>query len=287
MDRYAGVHSDGPSLLEGCTPLPGAPCETLLLPQVEAVRRLLDQDGDQKIDRPIDALLISIGGNDANFAHIVLKCGAPGPLQQVSYLGEGDILNTLAAELWLFPCYSNLAPGSAYYSFEDGKQQLPGRFNRLRAELAAKLSLGDSNVLPPSRVYLWEYPVATQNEQKQFCNGTDLLFGTSWPGGGQGILAAFTSDEFKWADTTVGPALNGAIKATAQTFGWTYIEGITDAFRTHGICAVDSWLVRPVDSVSKQGDTNGTLRPTAKGYRIMADFIGSKVVSDVKSRSYP
>lgn len=272
-DREGGLLDE----YEGLNP---SPLGVRLLPQIEALKALLDQDGvdqdgdgkkdgDGKLDRPIDFLLISIGGNDANFAKIVKRCGLP--IQPPSpYLPD---------------CYLPGWPGEILFDW--GLATLRGRFADLKDALEGELGLSwseddpstapnEGSTLRPDRIYFWEYPIAVRDENGAFC-------GAGGAGGGQGILDGFSAKEAQWAEEVVGPSLNGTIRQIVRGYGWNYITGTLAPFQTHGLCASDNWIIRPLDSFTLGNGSHGIFHPTRAGYRAMTDVIGPRLIYDYEN----
>ncbi len=109
---------------------------TSLRPQIDKVKDILN-------GRQIDALLISVGGNDIGFADLVAKC--------ILHLN----------------CSTN---NSALGMLSGGLNGLPSRYQALSNKL---------NELPPvKRIFITEYPDLARNQNRQFCHSSpfpDLL----------------------------------------------------------------------------------------------------------------
>ena len=63
-------------------------------------------------------------------------------------------------------------------------------------------------------------------------------------------------------------------------FGWNFVDGIDEAFATHGYCANDHWIVRLKESFAIQGDGIGTMHPNSKGHDLMGKKLVDKIVQD-------
>lgn len=113
--------------LKGGTPLP---------PQIDKVKEVLN-------GRQIDALLISVGGNDIGFAELVAKC------------------------ILLPNCSTS---NSALEKLRGGLNSLQSRYQALSDKL--------NGLQPVRKIFITEYPDLARNENRQFCHTSpfgDLL----------------------------------------------------------------------------------------------------------------
>lgn len=255
---------------EGMEPAVG---EADLPPQLQATALLLD-------GREIDAMYVSIGGNDANFAPIVESCITQDQCHTTPTIvqtGIDGILNQICLPLSLYSSdctdyfeemKTDTKSGLEYYT--EGISMLDGLYVDLGDEIAAQLP-----DLPADRVYLSEYPNATQGDTGAYCpdpNDPNPL--ASLPG----ISLAETT----WADQTVTVQLNQAVAhaASLDGEGWNLIGGIYSGFANHGYCAVDHWLVRIQESFFIQGNHTGSVHPTADGHGVYRDQIFASLMDD-------
>ena len=158
--------------------------------------------------RPIDLLMVSIGGNDVGFARLVANTvlANRGTLRKLGgWMGEVEE----PAEL------INLLPA------------LDVRYKVLNRALHGHLQIpwneGD-------RILLTAYPVMTLQD-----NGRDVC-----PAGqsGMNVFPEFTLDGDKArADEAAAERLNRTMRVAAKTYGWTYVEAHRAEFAGHGICA--------------------------------------------------
>lgn len=72
--------------------------------------------------------------------------------------------------------------------------------------------------------------------------------------------------------------LNHAVAAAAKRHDWTLVSGAQQAFRKHGYCAKDSWIVPLTTSLLRQGVFWKGLGP-AKAGTLHADAVGHQVQS--------
>ncbi len=194
-------------------------------PQIAQVHNLVG-------GRKIDALLVSIGGNDINFRHIIESClvGHCG-----TKLGDAQFsrrLADLSNRKWpsLFSCLTehSCVPGV------DG--------------------LG----LAPSDIFVSTYPDPTTFLK----NGAveDCRYGFH--------LLRMTRREFRWARETVLTGLNSRIRDVWKGSFDTHVVSFGHpAWTAHGICAGEaSWFQTLGRSQEIQGGPNGSFHPNATGY---------------------
>ncbi len=243
-------------------------------------------------DRPIDALIISAGGNDAGFA----------PVGQVCLL-KGDCPHAPVSSA------DNSGSISLQTRVSDGLAALPGQYDQLAACIQPTgqpcvLDLmnedGQVSQVPvsslganPAHVYLTEYPDGTRQDNGETCDAilNDVI-------GLPGFL--IDRQELQWAvgavagasSPTHGSGVNGVLSGAAEKFGWNLANGVSSQFAGpgygHGYCAQNHWIRRAADSAYLQGPlspdpnapgyitvgwlgtratTTGTLHPTAEGYQ--------------------
>lgn len=236
--------------------------------------------------REIDALLVSIGGNDANFSPIVIACMTQEPCHATSY--EHQTLAQLnayalcaAASVFSEGCgdyfqeISIVGGGtSAADLFVSGIGNLAPRYALLASELASRFP---DVTRQPSRVYITEYPDASLDERGDLCGPRpDRLDPfVNLPG--------LSPGEWLWAGETVTrDHLNAQVAAAAAEHGWTLVDGIYDGFAGHGYCSDSAWFVRLQQSLRRQGDKNGTLHPNQEGHA----HVGARLADTVRPHFY-
>ena len=206
----------------------------------------LDQMAALVGNRPVDALLVSIGANDAKFSDVVKDC--------------------------LIVTSCDRSPTRA--TFETRAATLPDRYHRLAVAISAKGVRAD-------RVRLTEYFDPTSDDQgviEMRCAAQVplsvllLLFGTIPP-------VLLEDDEARWAHEGVIGALNAAGRTAAASAGWRYVDGIAAQFSRHGYSATDHWVVQLGESVAAQQDVNGAFHPNPDGQRVY----GSALFADLQA----
>jgi len=267
LGAYLGIEADG-------APLP---------PQIDRVRELAD-------GHEIDALWVSIGGNDVNFAQVVESCivgelcyespAAADPTLQLVISLVCPLADPFATECRdfleslvlapdaldaraLFDEHSSTEDVDGQDIRQDGYDDLPDNYRALASEIL--FSLG----MDPGRVYLTEYPDVTRDESGQYCGWptppmpADLLE----------QLPGVSRPEMTWASTYVLSKLNTAVQTAAQEHGWHFVPGVTQRFQLHGYCSSSSWVVRLHESFLSQGDEYGVVHPNAEGHAAYAAAI--------------
>jgi len=259
-----------------------------LPPQIVRVAELAD-------DHEIDALFVSIGGNDINFSTVVEAC----VLGEVCHLGDPMIDPLLESTADLVcgllgsfedECKSYLDPDvidvdslDARTIFEigskdeyvddmdlhqDGLDDLPSNYDDLGQAIVGSLGMD------PARVYLTEIPDVTRDEFGVLC-----AWPTELPGFTESLRIAaqqvpgVTKTEMEWASNYVLTELRAAMRAAAIKNGWQFVEGVDARFAGHGYCSDVTWLTRLQNTFQFQGDQNGALHPNVAGYGAYADAI--------------
>ena len=272
LEPYEGIEPDG----------------TPAVPQIARVAELAD-------DHEIDALFVSIGGNDINFSKVVEAC----VLGEVCHLGDpmiDPLLESTADLVCGFTgsfedeCKSYLDPDvidvdslDARTIFEigskdeyvdgvdvhqDGLDDLPSNYDDLGQAIVGSLDMD------PARVYLTEIPDVTRDEFGDLC-----AWPTEFPGYLETLRIAaqqvpgVTKTEMEWASNYVLTELRAAMRDAASKHGWQFVEGVDARFAGHGYCSDVTWLTRLQNTFQFQGDQNGALHPNVPGYGAYADAI--------------
>jgi len=185
-------------------------------------------------ERTIDALLISIGGNDVGFAHVVRWLVDADPqADPLCYQTDLDNVWSSAADGdWSRGSGVGFSPPwglGCRPTRENDRPQLPG-LQGLAGELdalAAALEPG----LDPSAVYLMEYPDPTGGPGGGLCR--EIAGDLTPPFGIHEIDTA----EAAAARSLVLEPLNRTLAEAASRHRWTYVNGVAAAFGAgHGYC---------------------------------------------------
>jgi hypothetical protein len=218
---------------------------------------------------PIDALIISVGGNDVDFAAVVGSC--------------------LALPCVLF-----------------GPAAFPGPVSALTPKLRALVAAVAAMPIPVRHVFLTEYPDPSTTPYlgpahrcgSPFPPGTPNIPGSGFDG------LDFTKAET--AAATVILPLNSALALTVATAStpatggpiWHFVTGISSAFDTHGYCmglpnpAPQMWVTGRMintftDSEIIQGDERGTMHPNASGQGAASAVIATTILASVPIATRP
>ncbi len=225
-------------------------------PQVQQIETAL-------AGREIDALLVSVGGNDIGFSHILKDCawGTDCVARTAKKLPR-DISRL---DTQLFALNACLSSTDARCQAMLTKEERKGWGSPIK-------SLG----IDPERVFITTYFDPTRDQNGTQCQG--IFFQT--------VGAGITPAELTYLSDTVIPALNDEIRLAAKLYGWTPVDGADQAFKTHGYCANDTsrWIRTFAESAANQGDTNGTMHPTVAGHEWygarLFDALSAKLFDD-------
>jgi GDSL-like Lipase/Acylhydrolase family len=195
----------------------------MLMPQLDELLYLVPT-------RTIDALVVSIGGNDVGFSKIIVRC----------------ITNKIKS------CTNETS--SAMKTYRNGLAQLLVDLPDFRSELVSRFGTR----LPQDRVLLVGYPDFTHDENGNYCKFGPLSGGF------------MTQAEWRWAANRLLDPLTDNISdfAARQNPAWTFGRAPA-AFLTHGYCSSDAWMVTLTNTFSAVGDKNGAFHPNAAGQRAM------------------
>ncbi len=190
--------------------------------------------------REIDAVILSVGANDVGFFSIVMHCIEYSTCPQSAFPGPTSGL-------------------SLEHVVDQRLAALPERYDTLAGALKGA-------GIPAGRVFITEYFDPTKDARGQIC---DPLMSTP--------MGTVDHAEAAWASDQFLSPLNRAIRAAAQKHGWQLVAGAQAGFRTHGYCSSDPWIVSVTDSLTSQGNLNGTLHSTRRGNAFQADLAYSSV----------
>ncbi|HUP51813.1 MAG TPA: SGNH/GDSL hydrolase family protein [Longimicrobiales bacterium] len=196
------------------------------LSQIEEVRRAVG-------DRQIDALLLSIGGNDSGFSQIV----------EHAIRGSFDQSNADARRDFI-------------------QDSVPALF----AELAAEV-----RTLNVRQVFISSYPADLIGSRS--CGLLEVDIGEAakwgdWLPGVDGADGVGPRERQRFRD--LAAELNRQIALASLQHGWHFV-GIEHRFAGRGYCETRSFFRFAQDSCRYQGDFKGTLHPNGRGHRAFAD----------------
>ena len=192
--------------------------------------------------RKIDAAVISIGVNDLAFGPILKYC--------VFVQGcQNTPVRTLPAE----------GPITKFVHDRESKRTLGQIIDGLVAQLPDKYddlasALESSGLVPPSKVYITQYPSFF------FANGHTCSSG-----------ANMTASTWAWL-AGESHKLNAAVVKAAGAHGWNSVSVPISYFLNHGYCANDPWFVSILQANSKSNGA-GAFHPTKRGAHVTAVFL--------------
>ncbi|MBI5284542.1 MAG: hypothetical protein HY874_05555 [Chloroflexi bacterium] len=283
LNPYKGAELPIADSLLDCDADPGQ----CIPPQIKRADQLVG-------DREVDALFMSIGGNDANFGSIIQACivlepchvppATPDPLVVTGTVGIclgllGPVLAPYCTDFLDDLAVEHGAGGqTAAEFFADGLAELApqddgdGLYQRVDQRIADRFP-----DLTDDRVYISEYPNATEDDDGTHCPDVDPLKN----------LPGMTLAEGTWADNTVTQGLDDMVRLNAigdgdyPGEGWNLVDGVYDAFATHGYCADDHWFVRVDETFRNQFNHVGMVHPNGKGQHAYRDLILPKIREDL------
>lgn len=208
-------------------------------------------------DRPIDALLLSIGGNDVGFAD-----GLKELLYRIDKSQSKTVRETEAKINGL--------------NYDRGKER--AKFDQL-AERIKELN--------PEQVFITEYPIAHFDRDDGTVGDGCGAFNLDLPERITGIPSVVLpriSESDAQQIKRLGVKLNEAVKKAAEKHGWTYVDGIVEGFEGHGYCSNERYFVTVSESYGNQRDIQGTMHPNQKGQRVYADRIAATLQREIGNR---
>ncbi len=285
------------------------------LPQAQ-LPRVADLVGE----RTIDALVVSIGGNDVGFGNLIRGLVDADPLlDPICY--RTDLANVWASVLdgdwnrdsrlrwtitnpFVIGCRSVPTTGRPIVA---GMAGLGGEYDRLAAAISRDLG--------PVPVFVMEYPDPTGHQREGANELCDAIVDDAAPFGFHEISR---SEQQAGLEMMLEP-LNDILRAASDRHGWTYVDGVAASFADgHGYCArwpaygsggrdlgdpsgwyhnpglagpvaeptgdPVSWYRTAAQSAALQGgsrfETSGTLHPNELGQRAIAERFLALLVGD-------
>ncbi len=221
------------------------PNEPALEPQVSVLNRI-------DAARRVDAVLLSVGANDAHFGDVVRFCAKPArdcfkrilPRKQGGD-GERTVGEIVKAALG----------------------DLPGRYRRLATAISPRIQ--------PGQVYAVEYFDPTRDARGKTCKR---------------ILGSVSALELEHARSRVLEPLNERLATATVDHDWKLVDGVADLFRDHGYCAgAQAWVTTLRRSAEGLGGTLkgrflGTLHPNRAGHEATATLIAAALERDLYPR---
>jgi hypothetical protein len=152
-----------------------------------------------------------------------------------------------------------------------GVGALPAKYATVASVMLPRLT----GLPSQNRVYISEYVDMTRDDSQNYCvaSAANLL----------GAMPGIILTEMQWLDVTAAASINQAVLGAAATHGWKPVTGIHQAYRPHGYCANDHWVVRLHESMLIQGNPNGIAHPNNAGQA----HNGSRIFASLMTDLYP
>ncbi|MCB9604272.1 MAG: hypothetical protein H6721_06530 [Sandaracinus sp.] len=187
-----------------------------LVPQLDQLDASLEAD-----PRALDAVQISIGGNDMKFVPLMIGCA-------LDPFCEGS--ESISSRL-----------------LRDGAAGVPAGYARL-AE-----ALDDRKLFPDDHVLLTGYPTPLRRASGGGTVPCTELGASGFEIPGEDAPVLFSDAEIAWADTVAVGTMNREVGNAARTHGWTFVDGHLARFREHGWCASEPWIGTLLSGRERQG----------------------------------
>lgn len=199
-------------------------------------------------NREIDALIISIGVNDAGFS--------------------GSLTNLVKEDFGWGNDKKNRA--EVLKKIDQDLASLDARFRKLHEAISS---------LNVRKVYITEYPTAIFDK---------IINGKVETSGGCGIFDSNFDMDISPQDAKdlkgAAEKLNQKIRDLARIHNWVYVGEIAKGFAGHGYCmGKDSFFISAEGSIVVQGDTEGTMHPNAKGHAVIAEKLSKQLRAGLKT----
>jgi hypothetical protein len=280
----------------------------------------IDAAGQLTEGREVDALVVSIGGNDVKFASVLETCATkepcfddPAPDDPSVHAALADYCAPLGPLAFLCTQYFDdlyaKNAGSANRIFQYGEplstpddhtlglDDLPANYDRLESGLESLAAEGQlAGLFAPNgaaRVYLTAYPGITRREPATPGGPTEPCgFDPLAPLSGRlKNLPGLSLAEVLWAESVVLPQLTGAMETSALEHAWRFVDSHVASFDGHGYCADANWIERIPESIRAQSRAtfnpeapgvaaSGSAHPNAAGHQAYAAAIFGSLLCD-------
>lgn len=309
-ENYKMITQENPGVLDPLLALTA----DITIPAQMQMKGQIAEAAAKTLNREVDAVVISIGGNDVGFGDLIVECilGEPchlddDTLQTPEYLdalhlaaqqncSPGAFINFLTGLslptgdlsfsnecLQAYDVVQNnvlRTPGAAKTTFDANLISLDAAWTKLDTEIAAQFP-----TLERQRVYLTDYPDATGDDFGNYCGWNPMQ--STIIGEELKNLPGVTQPEMIWADTYAAAGLRNSILVAANQYQWSFIqetglngETISSASRNHGYCADDHWVATIPESLITQQDTHGIMHPNRKGHANYQQAIYTQLIAD-------
>ena len=250
------------------------PTSVVQRPQLDRVIDFRESEGQ------LDALYMSIGGNDAGFGKVIVDCLTKNLNDSCAASPSDEVMNHLLPEL-------------------------PERLDEL------SLFVINNHLNAAGTLVLHSlYPDPTRDQDLNNCGGeSGATFGD--------VLALISPEEAEFARTQVLSQMNDPIRENAAQNGWGLVDGHLAQFERHGLCVTVTddrpasqarWFNTGGDALARQGDdfpldpdirtltavalgllspvhlSAGIVHPNRFGYQAYAGAIEAKLRTDIENK---
>jgi hypothetical protein len=209
----------------------------LLPPQIGELQR--DLDG-----RRVDAIIVSIGGNDSQFAPWVAACMLlPGDCVNHSIINP--IFRSVVPPSTAAPSPQNAVSSDSAGTIDERFEHLARRLRSPQTPTGAPRGATEQSLAQvPGEVYLTPYPQALQDENGAVCNGTQT---------GDQFYREIKGGEGAFLRDTVLADISASHARAATRHGWQLVSEITAAGNTHGLCSNALFFQNNLGGLRTQG----------------------------------
>lgn len=187
-----------------------------LVPQLEQLDRSLDAT-----PRALDAVQISIGGNDMQFVPLMVACA-------LDPFCEGP--ESVSSRL-----------------LRAGAESVPAGYATLAEELRAR------KLFPDDHVLITGYPTPLRRATATGTAPCTELGASGFEIPGEDAPFLFSDAEIAWADGVAVGTMNREVGAAADEHGWVFVDGHLARFQQHGWCSEEPWIGTLLSGRQRQG----------------------------------
>jgi hypothetical protein len=244
----------------------------------------------------VDALFLSIGGNDIEFSPVIKACGVFDDCATETRRVNDSTCEALTSLIRL-TCDETETGRPLHDEVQEALTALPARYAALAdclsgtgqctfgGKMLPRLGVDPSDVIQITYPDISTRPATSNPNRLRSPDGFGYCSRALRPPFRSGIA----EEEFQWAREVVqqgragttfefrprnragatlavtADGLNTTIAANNARHGWTIADESFTNSRGHGYCAPDRWVTQIVDSFVGQGDEYGTFHPNIKG----------------------
>jgi hypothetical protein len=176
----------------------------------------------------VDAVYMSIGGNDMGFGDVITDCLLGAALEVITTEVGLRAFWPPALLTEALTDYCADVGSDAQQQLADGDRDLPGNYARLAAAL-------ERHGIPSERTLISTYPDPLTNANGGDCTQADFtLHGDPWFGA---VAGDFNSGNIAWLRDDAIPFINSKVEDAAREHGFRLVNVYNDgAWRHHGMC---------------------------------------------------